>query len=90
MYFPFDTVIIIHRSHLYLTPKVTLRGTVKKVRGHSYLRSHLLNDFKSHFIFRKSCFYFPNKANIRKISAVVPEITELEHTWGSLSGPRDF
>ena len=54
------------------------------------MRSHLLNDFKSHFIFRKSCFHSLNKANIRKISAVVPEITELEHTWGSLSGPRDF
>ena len=45
---------------------------------------------KSHFIFRQRCFHSLNKANIKKISAVVPEITELEHTWGSLSGPRDF
>ena len=54
------------------------------------MHSHLLNDFKSHFIFRKSCFHYLNKVNIKKISAVIPEITELEHTWDSLSGPRDF
>ena len=42
------------------------------------MRSHLLHDLKSHFIFRKNCFRSLNKANIKKISALVPEITELD------------
>ena len=62
----------------------------QKGHGHYLLRSHLLIDFESHFIFRKSCFHSLIKANRKKISAAVPEITILEHTWGSLSGPRDF
>ena len=62
----------------------------QKVRGHSQLRSHLLNAFKSYFIFRKDWFHSLNNANIKKISAVVPKITELGYTGGSLSVPRQF
>ena len=62
----------------------------QKVRGHSQLRSHLLNAFKSCFIFRKGWFHSLYNANIKKISAVVPKITELEYTWGSLSVLRQF
>ena len=62
----------------------------QKVRGHSQLRSHLLNVFKSYFTFRKGWFHSLNNANIKTISAVVPKITELEYTWGSLSVPRQF
>ena len=62
----------------------------QKVRGHSQLRSHLLNAFKSYIIFRKDWFHSINNANIKKISAVVPKITELGYTWGILSVPRQF
>ena len=62
----------------------------QKVRGHSQLHSHLLNAFKSYFIFRKGWFHSLNNANIKKISAVVPKITELGYTWGSLSVPHQF
>ena len=62
----------------------------QKVRGHTLLRSHLFNAFKSYFIFRKGWFHSLNNANIKEISAVVPKITELEYTWGSLSVPRQF
>ena len=62
----------------------------QKVRGHSQLRLHLLNAFKSYFIFRKGWFHSLNNANIKKISAAVPKITELGYTWGSLSIPRQF
>ena len=62
----------------------------QKVRGNSQLRSHLLNAFKSYFIFRKDWFHSLNNAYIKKISAVVPKITEFEYTWGSLSVPRQF
>ena len=60
----------------------------QKVRGHSQYRSRFLNAFKSYFIFRKGWFHSLNNANIKKISAVLPKITELEYTWGSLSVPR--
>ena len=62
----------------------------QKVRGHSQLRSHLLSAFKSYFIFRTGWFHSLDNANIKKISAVVPKITELEYTRGSLSVPRQF
>ena len=62
----------------------------QKVRGHSQLRSYLLNAFKTYFIFIKSWFHSLNNANIKKISAVVLKIIELEYTWGSLSVPRQF
>ena len=66
-----------------------IRGTVKKfVDTPNCARIFWMA--LNHFIFRKSCFHSLNKGNIKKISAVVPEITELEHTWRSLSGPRDF
>ena len=62
----------------------------QKVRGHSQLRSHLLNAFKSYFIFRKSWFHSLNNANIKEISIVVPKITDLGYIWGSVSVPRQF
>ena len=62
----------------------------QKVRGHSQMRSHLLNAFKSYFIFRKGWFHSLNPANIKKISAVIPQIIELGYTWGSLSVPSQF
>ena len=61
-----------------------------KSPSHFQLRSQLLNAFKSYFIFRKSWLHSLNNANIKKISAVVPKITELEYTRGSLSVPRQF
>ena len=62
----------------------------QKVCGHSQLRSHLLNAFKSYFIFRKSWFHSLNNANIKKISIVVPKITDLGYIWGSVSVPCQF
>ena len=62
----------------------------QKVRGHTQLRLHLLNAFKSYFIFRKGWFHSLNNATIKKISAVVPKTTELGYTWDSLSVPRQF
>ena len=69
---------------------ITCTRDSQKVRGHSRFRSYLLNAFKSYFIFIKSCFHSLNNANIKKISAVVLKITELECTWVSLSVPRQF
>ena len=62
----------------------------QKVRGHSQLRSYLLNAFKSYFIFSKCWFHSLNNTDIKKIFAVVPKITELGYTWNSLSVPRQF
>ena len=62
----------------------------QKVRGHLYLLSHLSNVFKFYFIFRKRCFHFLICANIKQITAVVPEQIDFEHAWGSHSGTRQI
>ena len=80
---------ILRGANKQVGPLITYEGQ-SKVRGHSQLRSHLLNAFKSYFIFRKGWFHSLNNANIKKISAVVPKVTELGYTWGNLSVPRQF
>ena len=60
----------------------------QKVRGHFYLLSHLLNIFKVHFIFKERCFHSLINANIKQITAIVPEKIDFEYAWDSRSGTR--
>ena len=62
----------------------------QKVRGHFQLLLHLLNVFKFYFIFKKKCFHSLIKANMKQITAVVPEIIDLEYAWGSRSRTRQI
>ena len=67
-----------------------IRSYFQKVRGYSQLCSHLSNACKSYFIFRKGWFHSLHNANMKKISAEVPKITELGYTWDNLSVRRQF
>ena len=62
----------------------------QKVRRYTFDYSHLLYVFKFYFIFRKKCFHSLINANIKQITAVVPEKIDFEHAWGSRSGTRQI
>ena len=83
--FFFDTVYIAYLFTLYI-------GDYKGQSKSSWTLSVALASFEClyFFIFRKGWYHSLNNANLKKISAVVPKITELGYTWDSLSVPRQF
>ena len=62
----------------------------QKVCGHLYLLSHLSNVFKFYFIFRKRCFHSLIYANIKQITAVVPEQIDFEYFGVAVAGHVKF